>query len=202
MKALSAALVLVALTSVADASYLSDPSPVVTISGTTITIYKELTGYSNYGHDGAADILYSGESGTWHFDLTGIVNPADVQAATFVIALIGDDHGSGTSPYTCTVQVNGGSSAACPTLPYGSPYGSPFTNWEDASYAVAALGSSNTITLHNTSFGSGNWIGVDWVELQLTDSSLPEPGTATLLALPLLAGLLWRRRRQRPPNSL
>jgi len=37
---------------------------------TSIVLFKELTGYPNYGNpSGNADILYTGNRGTWTFDI-------------------------------------------------------------------------------------------------------------------------------------
>jgi len=52
------------------------PQPVLSNAPaqTSIVLFKELTGYPNYGNpSGNADILYTGNRGTWTFDIQPIL---------------------------------------------------------------------------------------------------------------------------------
>jgi hypothetical protein len=186
----------------ARASFLSDPTPTVTISGNQIILHKELNGYPNYGvADRAADILFSGETGTWHFTLPAGISLASIREPFFRVSIVADDHGSGISPYTYSVATN--TTTVAPNesgLFYGTPNGGPvFTDWVQRDYGVSITGFANTITIQNTwpHPGDGNWIGIDWIELQMTT---PEPSSLAIVvtsAIAVGASVLWRCRRKR-----
>lgn len=151
-----------------DATYLSDPVATETTTARGFTLHKELNAYSNYGAaDDAADIVYEGQVGAWTF----AIPTAAIKSATAVFSLVADDHGtvladeymyqiwSGTCEYDGTTA-----------LPHGSPANSMFTNWVQVSEPANPISGGNfTVTLSNTSTtgSTTNWIGVDWIEIQV-----------------------------------
>lgn len=177
MKKLTIPLALILLASLAVpafAAWLTDPPATISQDGTTLILHKELSGYGNYGvTDTAADVLYSGETGTWTFSSTGLPPGTAFQ---FVISGVLDDHDYvPLIDYSMTVEVNGilVFSGSPPSLPFvhGLPYGKVFTNWTEL--PVDANGNWS-ITITNTSaISTSHWIAFDWIELHI---ALAEPG--------------------------
>jgi len=171
------------------AAYLTDPSQVVTSSGSVVTIFKELSGYDNYGEqDGAADILYSTESGTWQFDLAAAgITPSSVVSAEVNARLALDDHyDRPASDYTGTMSVNGqqefNGNLVSQNVAHGVPFSEPFNNWATVSLENVQPSNSSTwnLQINNTTNGNvgGDWIAVDWIELRLTIATQCQTATA------------------------
>ena len=151
------------------ATVVTDPQPTITINGNEVILHKELSGTPGYGaNDGAADILYTGQAAAWHFSLPSSLSSSQIQGAFVRASLVADDHGSGISPYSLAGWVNDyflGNGVA--DLPYGTPPASRFTDWTTEDYPAPAA-ANYLFTLQNTSnAGSGDWVGVDWLELHL-----------------------------------
>jgi len=159
-------LLLAALAIPVFAAWLTDPFASISQVGTTLILHKELSGFKNYGEtDKAADVLYSGETGTWTFSSTGLPPGTAFQ---FVISGVLDDHYSvPEASYSMRVVVNGTEVFnAHPPFVHGTPYGKIFTNWQDL--PVDANGNWS-ITITNTSpLASSHWIAFDWIELHIS----------------------------------
>ncbi len=159
-------------------------------------MHKELYGYPNYGlNDGAADILYTRQAATWHFTVPSNIDLSKVQRAFFNVSIVADDHTTSLSSYNIVVWVNGVSIFnGTSNLPHGSPAGGRFTNWVHQPYPLIPSSYSNNVTIQNlcSSCSSGDWIAVDWIELELDfalRSSAPQGLTAT--AGPAKVTLAW-----------
>jgi len=164
-------------------SYFSDPSPTEADLPTEIVLHKELSGIANYGRvDGASDILYTGQSATWHFTLPSSIDPATIRSAFFRVSVIADDHGSGIAIYSLASWTNGiGIYSGPANVPHGSPSGTRFTNWIQEDFGTSVIPPDFTISLQNQSSATGgDWIAVDWVELHLELSTSATPATITL----------------------
>ena len=149
----------------------TDPTPGATEDGPYLVLRKELYGYENYGTaDGRADVLYSGETGSWNFNLTGIAAGTPIR---FVIRGVLDDHYNiALDSYSIKVTVNDGEVfSGFPTgFQHGAPFGTKFANWSTLSIEA---GGESTITIENTSpIGSAHWIALDWVELYISRQDL------------------------------
>src|SRR5579884_706542 len=151
-----------------------------TNTSTEIIFHKNLDGFSNYGLDGNADILYQGDQGTWTLDLSAQKLPK-IAYAYFTVALDADDH-SGVpgdyyldiNSYTLDVLTNGTlAGTGHPNgIQHGTPFGSIFNNWLSIDYPVAPTSSLYTITLDNTNtIGGGNWYAIDQIDLHLVKAS-------------------------------
>jgi hypothetical protein len=191
----------VALHGAAFAAILSDPPAGVTHAGDQVILRKELNAYGRHGvADGACDILYTADSGTWTFDLTVAgLTASDYTATSVNTGIILDDHYAvPTSSYSIDVALDGVVSYSGPTdplgLPHGVPYGgTPFTNWATAAFSPSSLSDPFLVTITNTSPAGGtDWIAVDYIEVVLTETAIPEPVTLALVALGTL-GLAIRR---------
>lgn len=157
-------------------SYVTDPpSQVSSPAPDTYVLHKELYGFRNYGvADGRADVLYSGESGAWTFDLARIPGYAgsQVEQAEFTISGVLDDHYDvSTESYVGTVTTNG-TLQFSGNFPYqhGSPYGTRFSNWTDHEVlAGESAAGAYTIAISNGSaISSAHWIAMDYIELEVT----------------------------------
>lgn len=153
----------------------TDPPPVLSNNPvtSTITLFKELTGYPNYGNpSGNADILYTGNRGTWTFDvpqpqiLPGLGN----QRGQLTISAVLDDHNNvPIRQYSLRISVNGTIVHNGPVrLPHGAPAGTVFNNWVPLTFNITNLRRNNRIVIVNTSTaGPNDWIAFDWMELRL-----------------------------------
>ena len=149
-----------------------DPPPILSNNPveTRITAVKQLTAYPNYGNpSGDADMLYTGNQGTWTMDLPTFVTTQNGQRGMLVISAVLDDHSSiPVDLYSATIVINGNivHNGKLP-LEHGSPFGSIFTNWRELTFTVP-LRKNNVITIINTSSaGLEDWIALDWMELRL-----------------------------------
>jgi len=202
---LRAALCMFTVCAAAPAAYAgvySSPAPTVTVTPDATVLRMDLNGYGNYGvADRGSDILYTGDAHVWTFAL-----PASLPAfssAFFRTSLVADDHYNiPLDAYRFAVTVNGQSAyLGAANLPHGNQFAGRFTNWvtrEDAVLPGATF--PMTLGLRNLSVQPAtqrDWIAVDWIELHLVTSAVPEPSTALLLslALPFLTWVVRQRSR-------
>lgn len=150
-----------------------DPPPILTDNNPvpTITLFKELSGYPNYGNpSGNADILYTGNRGTWTFNLPAIIfNPGQFRAQLVIRAVLDDHSNVPVSRYSARITINGTVvHNGRLDLRHGTPAGSRFTNWSSLTFNVPNLRRNNRIVIENTSTaGANDWIALDWMELRL-----------------------------------
>ena len=177
----------------AHAGFFSTPPTTTTSSAVTVVLRMDLNGYSNYGQADAADVAYTGDSHAWSFSLPAGMVASDFSQAFFRTALILDDHAA-VDPALYSLQISTNNAmvfSGNPALPHGGPFNSVFNNWQVRDYPVA-LGAALpqqpvTFGLRNTSTaGSTDWIALDWLELHLVASAVPEPQTGLLLLLGML----------------
>jgi hypothetical protein len=152
-----------------DATYLSDPPATETTTTTGYVLFKQLDAFPNYGAtDDAADILYTGDVGSWTFSIPS----GTIVSATVVASMVADDGGSApASDYTFELWSSGCSyESAAGELPHGVPFDSMFSNWVSVTNpAILMPGGSYTVTIQNTSTtGATAWIAIDWIELVVT----------------------------------
>lgn len=186
-------------------SFFTDPTPVLMATPSETVLYKELSGYGNYGvPDRASDILYTGQAATWHFPIPSSVDLDAVQGAFFRVGLIADDHyGVPLSLYNLAAWTNGAFLLDGPSdLPHGAPYGQVFDNWVERDYGTSSKPDHFTITLQNSSTGTagGDWYAVDWIELHLPKApapSTPEPGPPALALASAVVCFALARQRMR-----
>lgn len=152
-----------------------DPPPVLSNRppATSIVLFKELTGYPNYGNPSRnADILYTGTQGTWTFPLQAFLFiPGQFARAELVISGVLDDHYNvGEGLYSMTVNFNGVNVfTGRPPFVHGRPTGAVFNNWRQLRIPVQNLRRNNNVTIRNSSrAGENDWIGLDWMELRIT----------------------------------
>ncbi len=159
-------------------SYLTDedfrqPQPQLSNNPVTanITLFKELTAYPNYGNPSRnADILYTGNRGTWTFDSPAFLLIPGNQRARIVIRAVLDDHVNvPVNRYSARITINGTVvHNGRVQLPHGSPAGGMFTNWRELSFNIPNLRRNNRVVIENTSStGPNDWIGLDWMEIRL-----------------------------------
>src|SRR5664280_1310127 len=89
----------------------SNPTTVVTNIGGKTVLIKDLNFDANYGvADGAADIVYTGQTGTWTFVLSAVgLNAANYSSAKAIITLVLDDHyDTSTTLYSMKIGVPSG----------------------------------------------------------------------------------------------
>jgi hypothetical protein len=136
-----------------------------------ITFTKLLSAYPNYGNPSKnADILYSGNKGSWNIAVPSYLLIPDKLKAQLIIRAALDDHIKvPANRYAVKIFINGvqlyGGRFA---LEHGSPAGSVFANWKELSFSVQNLREDNTITIENiSSAGTADWIGFDRMELRL-----------------------------------
>ncbi|HPD01227.1 MAG TPA: hypothetical protein PLA01_07765 [Acetivibrio sp.] len=163
-----------------DESYLNSvpaterqPQPVLSDRPAQISVvlFKELTGYPNYGNpSGNADILYTGNRGTWTFNLQPFLLLQSNLSAQLVIQGVLDDHTNvPVANYSARITING-TVVHTGRLPFvhGSPTGQRFNNWRSLTFNVPNLRSNNRVVIENTSnTGPNDWIAFDWMELRL-----------------------------------
>jgi len=155
-------------------SATGDPPPILSNNPavTEIVLFKELTGYPNYGNpSGNADILYTGTRGVWTFDLPPFLYvPATMTARLLIRAVLDDHYNVPVSQYSATIIINGTVVHSGPLpLEHGTPAGAMFNNWRTLVFNVPVLRRTNRVVIINTSSASPNdWIGLDWMEMRIT----------------------------------
>jgi hypothetical protein len=183
---------------------LSDPTSTISYSGNTVTLHKELSGYGNYGiADNGSDILYSGDSGSWTFNLASFgLSPSDFSKASLTASLTLDDTSLPTYNYSMSINLLGADVFSGPTdtinLIHGSPHGSTFTNWTNVSFDSPTIADPFTVTMQNTTSSQSGWIGIDYIELKLTPVPLP---ASMLLFSTGLAGLIGTGARRKKRSN-
>jgi len=146
---------------------LSNPAPTVAIA-----LFKELTGYPNYGNpSGNADILYTGTRGVWTFVVPAFLFiPGNLRAQIVIRAVLDDHTAVPVSNYSARITINGtvvhnGRLA----LPHGAPAGGRFNNWRQLTFNVPNFRRTNQVVIENTSSaGPNDWIAFDWMELRIS----------------------------------
>ncbi|MCR4434859.1 MAG: hypothetical protein QHH06_04920 [Clostridiales bacterium] len=152
----------------------NDPPPVLSNNPATATIslFKELTAYPNYGNpSGNADILYTGTRGAWTFQLPAFLSVPGNLRGQIVIRAVLDDHTSvPVNRYSARITVNGVTVHNGPVpLEHGAPAGGRFTNWRSLTFNMPDIRRLNRVVIVNTSTaGTGDWIGFDWMEMRFT----------------------------------
>jgi len=155
-----------------------DPPPIITNApaATSISLVqrKELTGYPNYGNpSGNADILYTGNQGTWTFSLPAFLSVTlnRLRRVNLIIRGVLDDHYNvPENQYRMTVSVNGvpQTIGALPFV-HGRPPGQRFNNWRNLNINLSPgiMRRNNSIVIRNTSSaGLNDFIAFDWMELR------------------------------------
>lgn len=154
----------------------ADPPPVLSDNPASVRIvlFKELTGFSNYGNpSGNADILYTGNRGAWTFNLPFFLLIPQNLRPQLVISAVLDDHSNvPVNRYSATITFNGVTvHTGRLQLPHGSPAGQRFNNWRQLTFNVSGLRRNNRVVIVNTSnTGADDWIGLDWMELRLVQA--------------------------------
>lgn len=150
-----------------------DPPPILTNNPvtTSVVLFKELSGYPNYGNPSRnADILYTGNRGTWTFDTPAFLFVPGNLRAQIVIRAVLDDHANvPVNRYSARITINGSvvHNGAVP-LQHGTPSGGIFTNWRELTFTIPTQRRVTRVTIENTSTaGANDWIGFDWMELRL-----------------------------------
>lgn len=148
------------------------PNPVLSNNPaqTSITLFKELTGYPNYGNpSGNADILYTGNRGTWNFQVPAfLLVPGNLRAQIVIRAVLDDHENVPVNRYSARITING---TVVHTgrlqLEHGRPAGQRFTNWRNLTFNVSNIRPNNRVVIENTSnAGANDWIAFDWMELR------------------------------------
>ncbi|NLL05225.1 MAG: hypothetical protein GX270_05440 [Clostridiaceae bacterium] len=148
------------------------PNPVLsnTPASTNITLFKELTGYPNYGNpSGNADILYTGNRGVWTFQVPAfLLVPGNLRAQIIIRGVLDDHQNVPVNNYSARITING---AVIHTgrlaLEHGRPAVQQFTNWRNLTFNVPNLRINNRVVIENTSrTGRDDWIAFDWMELR------------------------------------
>jgi len=138
-------------------------------STANIVLFKELTGYPNYGNpSGNADILYTGTQGQWTFDVPPFFFIPGLLNAQLIIRAVLDDHNTPVSRYSATISINGRvvHRGQLP-LEHGRPAGQRFVNWTALTFNVPFVQRVNRIVITNTSTANqDDWIGLDWMEMR------------------------------------
>lgn len=140
----------------------------------SITLFKELTGYPNYGNpSGNADILYTGDRGEWTFNIPPLFSLAANQRAQIVIRVVLDDSSNvPANRYSANITFNGVRihTGRIPAE-HGRPVGQMFNNWRELTFNITNLRRNNRVVIQNTSnAGPRNWIAFDWMELRIFPS--------------------------------
>lgn len=150
-----------------------DPPPLLSNNPVTasIVLFKELTAYSNYGNPSRnADILYTGNRGTWTFESPAFLFvPGNLRAQIRIRAVLDDHSNVPVNRYSARVTINGAvvHNGRVPLM-HGIPAGGIFTNWSDLTFNIPNLRRVTRVTIENTSnAGVDDWIGFDWMELRL-----------------------------------
>ena len=148
-----------------------DPPPLLSNNPVTaaIILFKELTAYPNYGNPSRnADILYTGNRGSWTFESPAFLFVPGNQRAQIIIRAVLDDHVNvPVNRYSARITINGNVvHNGRLSLEHGVPAGGIFTNWRELPFNIANL---RRVTIENTSTaGTDDWIAFDWMELRLS----------------------------------
>ena len=150
-----------------------DPPPLLSNNPVTATvvIFKELTAYPNYGNPSRnADILYTGNRGSWTFVTPAFLFvPGNLRAQIRIRAVLDDHANVPVNRYSARITINGsvvhdGRLA----LEHGVPAGGIFTNWRELPFNIANQRRTTRVTIENTSTaGTDDWIAFDWMEIRL-----------------------------------
>lgn len=155
---------------------ITRPSPPPLLSNnpavSNIVLFKELTAYPNYGNPSRnADILYTGNQGTWTFDMPAFLFiPGNLRARLVIRAVLDDHFNVPVNRYSARITVNGNvvHRGQVP-LAHGAPAGGMFNNWSELTFNVPNLRRNVRVTIENTSnTGPDDWIALDWMELRFT----------------------------------
>lgn len=150
-----------------------DPPPILSNNpvSTNITLFKELSGFPNYGNpSGNADILYTGNRGVWTFDVPALLAAGGLFTAQLVISAVLDDHYDvPVRLYSARILFNGSSIFSGQlNLAHGRPAGALFNNWRQLTFNIQNLRRNNRIEIVNTSnTGPNDWIALDWMEIRV-----------------------------------
>lgn len=150
-----------------------DPPPILSNNPVTarIVLFKELTAYPNYGNPSRnADILYTGNRGSWTFETPAFLFvPGNLRAQIIIRAVLDDHSNVPVSRYSARITINGNVvHDGRLNLEHGVPAGGIFTNWRELTFNVSTLRRVSRVTIVNTSTaGADDWIAFDWMELRL-----------------------------------
>lgn len=138
---------------------------------TNIVLFKELSGYPNYGNPSRnADILYTGNQGAWTFELPAfLLIPGRMRAQLTISAVLDDHLNVPVNRYSARITINGNvvHTGRLP-LEHGEPAGGMFLNWRNLTFNISNLRRVNRIVINNTSgTGPDDWIAFDWMEIRL-----------------------------------
>ncbi len=140
-------------------------------TSTNIVLFKQLTGYPNYGNPSRnADILYTGDQGTWSIDLPAFfLIPGRLRSQLIISAVLDDHQNVPANRYSARIAINGSVvHNGRLSLQHGAPAGGMFMNWRQLTFSIPNLRRVNRITIVNTSNAApDDWIGLDWMELRL-----------------------------------
>lgn len=151
----------------------NDPPPVLSNNPTaaTILLFKELSGFPNYGNPSRnADILYTGNRGTWTFESPAFLFvPGNLRAQLTIRAVLDDHANIPANRYAARILINGVAVfSGRLALEHGFPVGGMFTNWRDLTFNVPSIRRVNQITVQNISTaGPSDWIAFDWMQMRL-----------------------------------
>lgn len=152
----------------------TDPPPILSNNPAvaSVSLFKELTAYPNYGNPSRnADILYTGNRGSWTFESPAFLFVPGNLRAQLVIRTVLDDHGNvPVNRYSLRITVNGNVvHNGRVSLEHGTPTGGIFTNWRELTFNVANMRRTTQVTIENTSSANPNdWIAFDWMQLRFT----------------------------------
>ena len=135
----------------------------------------------------------------YHFNLPGSYGPNDQAVITFDALNLDDTVGTANMRFGIELYFNGVLVRPLQVIALADlhiPFSSaPFTLGSVGADTTA--GADNIISLRGISYnaeGGGNWMGIDYVSLDITP--VPEPGSSALMIAVLLGGTsLFRRRR-------
>ncbi len=150
-----------------------DPPPLLSNNPVTasVSLFKELSAYPNYGNPSRnADILYTGNRGSWTFQSPAFLAVPGNQRAQAIIRSVLDDHANvPVNRYSARITINGTVvHDGRLLLQHGVPAGGMFTNWINLPFNIVNPRRTNRITIENTSSaGTDDWIAFDWMEIRL-----------------------------------
>jgi hypothetical protein len=154
----------------ADAAWLSNPHVVVTGNcASEVVLSMDLDAYGNYGAaDGRADVLYSGEGGSWTF---GNPCPDTNQVLLLVVVSLDDHYDVPLGNYELEVVVNGETVASGYAddleLRHGTPFGAQFDNWSYLLMAVDPAEQYDVRVYNRSGLPSTDWIAIDRISMHL-----------------------------------